>query len=76
MYFYIYIFQKLLILRVNIQNNLKTNKRVGFKYYVKENWKRSRNIYIDDIHIPYIPQLGNGYKNDVFKDECENILIL
>lgn len=51
-------------------------ERVGFKYYVKENWKQSRNIYIDDIHIPYIPQLGNGYKKDAFKDECENILIL
>lgn len=51
-------------------------ERLSFKLYVKDYWEESKKRYVDIIHIPYIPQLGNEYKKDAFKEECENILIL
>lgn len=52
------------------------SEREEFKQYVVENWEIDKERYIDLIRPPYIPELGNGYKKDAFKDECSNILIL
>ena len=52
------------------------SEREEFKQYVVENWEIDKERYIDVIRPPYIPELGNGYKKDAFKDECSNILIL
>ena len=51
-------------------------ERVDFKYYVEEHWENNKETYLKEIHMPYIPSLGNGYKKDAFKEECGNILIL
>lgn len=45
-----------------------------FKNYVRNKWK-DRNLYLEKIILPHIPQLS-GYKNNAFHEEYENALIL
>ena len=45
-----------------------------FKNYVRNKWK-DRNLYLEKIILPHIPQLS-GCKNNAFHEEYENALIL